>query len=69
MKTIRSITEVIIRWLLTFSGGITSITIIFIIIFLFKEGLGFFSQPNIESGYAIVLNTENKVEGAIFKAD
>ncbi len=48
--------------MLTFSGAITSLTIIFITIFLFKEGLGLFKQPNIESGYALCLNSKNIVE-------
>lgn len=62
MKNLRLITEKILTWLLTFSGAITTLTIVFITIFLFKEGAGLFKQPNIESGYALCLNSKNIVE-------
>ena len=76
MKFLRKFWEAILRYLFTISGGVTSVVIILIVVFLFKEGIGFFTKPNIEEGYAIVLNSSNIVEelsageiGGIFNED
>ncbi|MDR0811437.1 MAG: phosphate ABC transporter permease subunit PstC [Paludibacter sp.] len=58
----RKFFEKIIEGLLTLSGGITSIVILLIIIFLFKEGAGLFSSPSIEKGYTLYVNAQNPVE-------
>lgn len=47
---------------LLFSGVITSIVILFIVFFLFKEGAGFFNSPNVEKGYGLYLNASNPVQ-------
>ncbi|MCC8089688.1 MAG: phosphate ABC transporter permease subunit PstC [Rikenellaceae bacterium] len=47
--------------ILMFSGFITSFTIILIVIFLFREGAGLFTAPNIEEGYVLALNNNNPV--------
>lgn len=44
------------------SGAITSLTILLIVIFLFKEGSGLFSSPIVEEGYVLTLNKQNPVE-------
>ncbi len=44
------------------SSTITSIAVIFIIIFLFKEGIGLFSSKPIEPGYFIAVNSNNPVK-------
>ena len=62
MRRLRKIIEHIIEGLFTLSGGITSLVILLIIIFLFKEGTGLFSSPEVEKGYAICLNAGNPVE-------
>jgi phosphate transport system permease protein len=40
----------------------TSITILLIVIFLFKEGLGLFRSPEIEKGYVLCIHASNPVE-------
>ncbi len=47
--------------LLTISGAVTGIAVLFISIFLFKEGLGLFKSPAIEKGYALYVNSKNPV--------
>ena len=43
------------------SGGLTSVTIILIVFFLFKEGIGLFGSPTVEQGYVVAVNRENTV--------
>ena len=62
MKSLKRIIEGIIKAMLTLSGSITSLTILLIIVFLFKEGLGLFVSPTVEKGYALCLNASNPVE-------
>ncbi|HAC22764.1 MAG TPA: phosphate ABC transporter permease subunit PstC [Porphyromonadaceae bacterium] len=47
---------------LTLSGSVTSITILLIVLFLFKEGSGLFKSPVIEEGYVLAVNSENPVD-------
>lgn len=54
--------EKIVETILMASGTITSLTIILIVVFLFKEASGLFSAPVVEHGYSIVVNSENKIE-------
>ena len=44
------------------SGMITTIVILLIVVFLFKEGFGLFKSPVVEKGYALCVNTVNPVE-------
>ena len=43
------------------SGTITSLTVVLIVFFLFKEGLGVFNKKPIEDGYVIAVNKGNPV--------
>ena len=43
------------------SGSLTSIVILLIIIFLFKEGIGLFNSPEVEAGYVLSVNQANPV--------
>lgn len=61
MKQLRKIVERIIESILTVSGAVTSIVILLIIIFLFKEGFGLFNSPAVESGYSLCVNESNPV--------
>ena len=54
--------ERLVKLTLTFSGSITSLAILLIIIFLFKEGLGLFNSSSVEKGYALCVNTSNPVK-------
>jgi phosphate transport system permease protein len=60
-KTVRKIGEKLIEKTITLSGTITSIVILFICFFLFKEGIGLFQQPSIEKGYGLYVHRDNKV--------
>lgn len=61
MKQLRRILERIVESILTVSGAVTSIAILLIVIFLFKEGLGLFNSPSVENGYALYVNSKNTV--------
>ena len=50
-----------VRWLLTASGFVTSLTILLIIGFLFTEGAGLFREPVVENGYVLAVNASNPV--------
>lgn len=62
MKRIKKITERFVEAIFTVSGALTSIVILLIVVFLFKEGIGLFSSPAVENGYVLCINTENSVE-------
>ena len=53
--------EKLVEGALLISGSITSITILLIVIFLFKEASGLFNSPVIEEGYVLGLNKANPV--------
>lgn len=54
--------EKLVESALLISGSITSITILLIVIFLFKEASGLFNSPVIEEGYVLGLNKANPVK-------
>ena len=54
-------TNILVKQLLTVSGAITGIAILFISIFLFKEGFGLFNSPSIENGYTLYINAKNPI--------
>ncbi|EGJ72476.1 phosphate ABC transporter, inner membrane subunit PstC [Bacteroides coprosuis DSM 18011] len=62
MRKIRKFLEKIIEGILTLSGAATTLVIILISIFLFKEGFGLFNSPVVEKGYMICLNSDNPVQ-------
>jgi phosphate transport system permease protein len=47
--------------LLMISGFATSLIILLIVIFLFKEGAGLFTSPDVEEGYVLAVNKKNPV--------
>ncbi len=57
----RNVFERIIESILTVSGALTSIAILLIIVFLFKEGSGLFRSPSVEKGYSLFVNSKNTV--------
>lgn len=61
-RKLNKIFDKITEKLLTLSGALTSITIVFITIFLFQEGAGLFKNQNIEQGYGLYINAKNKIE-------
>jgi phosphate transport system permease protein len=54
--------EKFVEGALLISGSITSITILLIVIFLFKEASGLFNSPVIEEGYVLAFNKANPVK-------
>ena len=56
-----SLIERLTKVMLTFCGSITSLAILLIIIFLFKEGLGLFNSSSVEKGYVLCVNVSNPV--------
>lgn len=54
--------EKFIEGALLISGSVTSITILLIVLFLFKEASGLFRTPVVEEGYVLALNKTNKVK-------
>ena len=59
MKRFRKHLEKFFEGTLFLSSTITSLTVIFIIIFLFKEGLGIFNKRPTEPNYFIAVNAQN----------
>ena len=57
----RKLSNRFIKQLLTFSGAVTGIAILFISFFLFKEGAGLFKTSTIEKGYVLVVNSANPI--------
>lgn len=53
--------EKVITGIITCSGFITSLVILLIVVFLFSQGLGLFSQKSTEDGYSLVVNASNPV--------
>lgn len=58
----KKFSEKFIEGLLMLSGTITSLTVVLIVFFLFKEGLGVFNKKPIEDGYVVAINQNNPVK-------
>ncbi|MCX6353261.1 MAG: phosphate ABC transporter permease subunit PstC [Bacteroidetes bacterium] len=61
-RFLKNLKEKIIEGILTLSGTITSIAVILIIIFLFKEGIGVFNQAPMEKELILAVNKDNHVK-------
>jgi len=53
--------EKIIENILRLSGAVTTIIILLMVVFLFKEGFGLFNSPAVEKGYVLCVHASNKV--------
>ena len=63
MKTFyKRFVEKFIEGLLMLSGTITTLTVVLIVFFLFKEGIGVFNKKPVEDGYVIAINKNNPVK-------
>jgi len=62
MKRLRRIIEKLIESVLTLSGAVTTVTILLIVVFLFREGFGLFKSPAVEKGYALCVNASNPIQ-------
>lgn len=61
MRQLRKIFEKFAEGVLTVSGAITTITILLIVVFLFREGFGLFKSPAVEKGYMLCVNDANPI--------
>lgn len=61
MKRFKLLFERIVELLLALSGSITTLTILLMVVFLFKEGFGLFHSPEVEKGYTLCLQANNPV--------
>ena len=57
----KKLIERIIEGILTLSGGVTSLAVLLIVIFLFKEGFGLFHRSPVADGFVLVVNKSNPV--------
>lgn len=76
MKRFRKIFEKFVETILLSSSTITSLTVILIIVFLFREGLGIFNRSPLEHNFIIAVSKDNPVQNlssdqlkAIFNQD
>ncbi|MDR2683377.1 MAG: phosphate ABC transporter permease subunit PstC [Dysgonamonadaceae bacterium] len=58
----KRIFERIVESSLTLCGTVTTLVILLMVIFLFKEGAGFFRNATVEKGYALCVHKENPVD-------
>ncbi len=58
----KKIIDKLVEGLLKMSGAVTSLIILLIIVFLFKEGSGLFQSSTVEKGYTLLVNAQNPVE-------
>jgi phosphate transport system permease protein len=61
MKKLRKLYERLVEGILFLCGNVTGVAILLIILFLFREGIGFFGRTSVEEGYTLVLNKHNPV--------
>ncbi len=64
----KKLLERIIEGILALSGSITSLAVILIVIFLFKEGLGLFKRSPIADGFVLAVNKSNPINSIDAKA-
>lgn len=62
MKKFRKIFEKFIEGVLLSSSTITSLTVILIIVFLFREGIGLFHSSPLEKNFVITVSKQNPVQ-------
>jgi phosphate transport system permease protein len=61
LKRFRRIIERFVEGILFSSSTVTSLTVLFIVIFLFKEGFGLFNSKPVDKNYVIAVNSCNPV--------
>lgn len=67
MKLNRRFFEKIVESILFSSSTVTTVTVLFIIIFLFREGIGFFNETPVEKKHIIAVNPQNPVDELVSK--
>ncbi|MDP4290698.1 MAG: phosphate ABC transporter permease subunit PstC [Bacteroidota bacterium] len=70
-KFLNKLFEKLIEGVITLSGGITSLAVILIVIFLFKEGFGLFGRSTLQDDMVLAVNKSNplsRIKAANVKA-
>ncbi|MBK7213621.1 MAG: phosphate ABC transporter permease subunit PstC [Bacteroidales bacterium] len=62
MKKFKKLVEYFVEAVLFSSSTITSLTVILIVIFLFREGIGMFNSSPLEQNFVIVVSQKNPVQ-------
>lgn len=60
-KQVKRFTEKFLEGLLMISSSVTTLTVLLIIIYLFKEASGIFISTPVENGFSLLVNKENTV--------
>ena len=60
-KISRIIINRIVEGILTLSGGVASVVILLMVLFLFREGFGLFRSPSVDKGYSLCVRADNSV--------
>ncbi|MDR1006536.1 MAG: phosphate ABC transporter permease subunit PstC [Bacteroidales bacterium] len=60
-KRCNKLRERIVERIFSVSGAITTIAIVLIVVFLFREGFGLFGSSTIENGYSLFVNAKNDI--------
>lgn len=61
-KSLRNTWEKIVEGLIKLSGAISSITVLLIVIFLFREGIGLFGDKTVEENHVVIVHQSNPVK-------
>ena len=61
MKRLRRFKEKLIEGALGLSGAVSTLTILLIVVFLFREGFGLFQSPAVEKGYVLCVHASNRI--------
>ena len=62
MNPVKRLIEKITQGVLFTSSIVTSVTVLLVVIFLFREGIGLFNQTSVENHYVLVVNPANAVK-------
>jgi phosphate transport system permease protein len=58
----KKIIELCVRNVLFVSAAVTTLAIVLIVIFLFRQGVGLFARPAVEEGFSLVVSAGNPVK-------
>lgn len=61
-KFFKKLAEKLMERILFLSSLVTTLTVLLIVVFLFREGIGLFNETPIEEGFAVAVNKENPVK-------
>ena len=61
------VNEKIAETIIRVCGWVSSLTILLMVVFLFKEGAGLFSSKQVEDGYVLAVNKSNKLTTSVLK--